>query len=299
MKIAVFTKNLSNPAYAAARLGAERAAALFGAEVEHFVPTVADDAEQQIALVHQALAGAPDAIVFTPVHATKLDAAIASIHAAGVPLFGFVNRMKPGQCLSYVGSADGALAADIARHLFTHLQRRGNVVIVEGPADSVTSLERVQAFDAVAAEHPGIRIVARCSGGYQREPARQAFAALLAAQPHIDGVLAANDIMAIGVLDALQAAGRSAAVVGVNAIPQAIAAIRSGTMLATADFNAMQMCFLATECAIRHLQGEAVPAEIELPVAIVDRSNAHLWDLPYAQRALATLKDHAPCVVAP
>ncbi|MDP1532136.1 MAG: substrate-binding domain-containing protein, partial [Rubrivivax sp.] len=81
MKIAVFTKNLSNPAYAAARLGAERAAAAFGATVEHFVPTLADDADQQIELVRLALAGAPDAVVFTPVHASKLDAAIASIHA--------------------------------------------------------------------------------------------------------------------------------------------------------------------------------------------------------------------------
>jgi ribose transport system substrate-binding protein len=62
-------------------------------------------------------------------------------------------------------------------------------------------------------------------------------------------------------------------VVGVNAIPQAIDAIREGRMLATADFNAMQMCALATECAIRHLRGEAVPAEIELPVAIVERRN--------------------------
>jgi len=41
--------------------------------------------------------------------------------------------------------------------------------------------------------------------------------------------------MAVGVLDALQAAGREAAVVGVNAIPEAIAAILAGRMLATAD----------------------------------------------------------------
>ena len=70
MKIAVFTKNLSNPAYAAARIGAERAAMLFGAQVRHYVPEVADDPAQQAALVAQALADAPDAFVFTPVHAT-------------------------------------------------------------------------------------------------------------------------------------------------------------------------------------------------------------------------------------
>ena len=291
MRIAVFTKNLSNPAYAAARLGAERAAQSFGAEVRHFVPELADDPEQQSALVARALLWAPAAFVFTPVHATRLDPAIASIQQTGIPIFGFVNRMAPGLCVSYVGSSDARLAADIAGHLFRHLDGRGNVAVVEGPADSVTSIERVQAFDAAAAAYPGIRIVARCSGGYQREPARAAFAQLLAQHERIDAVLAANDIMAIGVLDALKTAGRRATVVGVNAIPQAIEAIARGEMLASADFNAMQMCFLATECAIRHARGEPVPAEIELPVAIVDRTNCHLWNLPYAKRHIPSLKE--------
>lgn len=291
MKLAVFTKNFSNPAYAAARLGAERAAALWGAEITHHVPQTPDDPEEQSALIERALATCPDAFVLTPVHPTRVNAAIARIHETGTPIFGFVNRLPLGRTVSYVGSADGALAADIARHLFAHLKGHGRIAIVEGPADSPTSRERVEAFDAVIAAHPAIRVVARCCGRYQREPARAAFAPILAAEPVLDGVLCANDIMAIGVLDALQAAGRRAAVVGVNAIPQAVEAIARGDMLATADFNAMHMCFLATECAIRHLRGEAVPAEIELPVSIVDRHNHHRWALPYEQRALPPLKE--------
>ena len=299
MMLAVFTKNLSNPAYAAARLGAERAAALWGATVTHHVPATPDDPAQQSALIHQALAQRPDAFVLTPVHPTRVGAALAAIAAAGIPIFGFVNRLQPGVAVSYVGASDAQLAVRIAGHLVQHLVEhrgaRGGIAIVEGPADSITSQERVAAFDAAVSaatrQHPGIRVVARCSGAYQRESACVAFTELLRQHETIDAVLAANDIMAIGVLDALHAVGRQALVVGVNAIPQAIDAIREGRMLATADFNAMQMCYLATECAIRHLRGEAVPAEIELPVAIVDRHNCALWDLPYEQRHLATLQE--------
>jgi ribose transport system substrate-binding protein len=291
MKLAVFTKNFSNPAYAAARLGAERAAALFGAEVRHYVPETPDDAEQQSALIHEALATQPDAFVFTPVHPTLVNGALASVHAAGIPVFGFVNQHAAARYVAYCGASDTQLASDIAEHLFQHLQGRGQIAIVEGPPDSVTSIERVQAFNAAAQRHPGIHIAGRCNGRYQREPARDAFAALLATLPQVDAVLAANDIMAIGVLDTLQATGRNAAVVGVNAIPQAITAIRDGRMLATADFNAMQMCFTATESALRHLRGETVPAHIDLPVGIVDQQNCALWDLPYADRRLLTLKE--------
>jgi ribose transport system substrate-binding protein len=296
MKLAVFTKNLSNPAYAAARLGAERVAGPAGVAVRHFVPATPDDADQQSALVHEALAWGPDAFVFTPVHATRLDGAIAAIRAAGRPIFGFVNPLAPGVAVSYVGASDTRLAADIAEHLAQAVQGRGRIAIVEGPADAATSVARVPASDATLRRHPGLRVVGRCSGGYQREPARLAFARLLAGLPAgdaPDAVLAANDIMAIGVLDALAAAGRTATVVGVNAIPQAIDAIVQGRMLATADFNAMQMCALATECAIRHVRGEAVPAEIELPAAIVDRHNVQRWNLPYEQRALLSLKELA------
>jgi ribose transport system substrate-binding protein len=93
------------------------------------------------------------------------------------------------------------------------------------------------------------------------------------------------------VVDALRAAGRKAAVAGVNAIPEAIAAIKHGDMLATVDFSAMHMAALATECAVRHLRGGPVPAELLLRAEIVDRANCQLWDLPFEQRAIPTLEE--------
>jgi ribose transport system substrate-binding protein len=92
--------------------------------------------------------------------------------------------------------------------------------------------------------------------------------------------------MAIGVLDALDAAGAKSVVVGVNAIPHAVEAIGAGRMLATADFNAMQMAYLATECAIRHLRGQPVPSHLELPVLVVDAGNWRDFDRPYDERVL-------------
>ena len=284
MKIAVFTKNRDNPAYAAARLGADRAAERLGARTVHYVPQLADDPAQQSALIEQALTERPDAMVLVPVHPTAVNQAIRNIIAARIPLVGYINRFTEGSCVSFVGSDDYALALAIARHLFLHMGGKGDVVIVEGPAASVTSIARVRGFRDAAAACPGIRIVGACDGRYLLQPARAAMAALLDGHARIDAILAANDIMAIGAIEALVAARRRALIVGVNAIPQAIEAIKSGDMIATADFNAMNMGCLATECAIRHLRGEPVPREIILPVEIVDRSNCSLWDKPYSER---------------
>jgi len=292
MRLAVFTKNLSNPAYGAARLGAERAAAVFGAEVLHFVPKKGDDPEEQGALIDEALAlqPRPDAFVLSPVHASRVDPAIRRIAATGIPMVGFVNPIAAAPMAGYVSSDDHALALAIARYLFEHLQGRGRVLVVTGPVESFTSLERLRGFRDAAAQYPGIELAGQVAGDYVRELARDRTAEWLRTHAQLDACLVANDIMAIGVLDALDAAGRRAAVVGVNAIPQAIAAIAQGRMLATADFNAMQMAYLATECAVRHLRGEAVPPRIELPVQIVDRGNYAQWNLPYERRPVLTFE---------
>jgi len=291
MKIAVFTKNRTNPAYKAARLGADRVAQRLGAQTLHFVPEKGDDPDEQGALVDQALALRPDAIVFAPVHPTRVNAAVARIQASGIPLFGFVNPIPVGRCVTYVGSDDYRLGLEIAQYLFAHLQGRGRLLLISGPVASVTSIARMHAFEEAAAKHPGIHIAGACVGEYDREVARDAVARWLAANDGPDACLAANDVMALGALDALRAARRKATVAGVNAIPEAIAAIKSGEMLATADFDAMRMAALATECAVRHLRGEAVPEKIELPVEIVDRRNCHLWDLPFEQRPIPTLEE--------
>lgn len=291
LEIAVFTKNRSNPAYDAARLGADRAAKLLGARTTHFVPEKGDDPDQQSALIDAALAKSPDAFVFTPVHATKVNEAIARINASGIPLFGFINPIPAARCVSYVGSDDYRLGFELARYLYARLEGRGRVLLVSGPVASVTSIERMRAFSDAAKAWPGVDLAGTCVGDYLRDRARNAVSQWLAANGGFDGCLAANDVMALGVVDALRAAERRAAVAGVNAIPEAIAAIRDGDLLATADFNAMRMAYLATECAVRHLRGERVPAKIELPVQIVDRRNCSLWDLPFEQRPVATLEE--------
>ncbi len=294
MRLAVFTKNLTNPAYGAARLGAERAAAaLAGAEVLHFVPQTSDDPDEQTRLIDEALAlnPRPNAFVLSPVHATRVDPAIRRIAAAGIPMVGFVNPIDAAPMAGYVSSDDFALAQAIADHLHAHLGGRGRVLVVTGPEPSYTSQERLRGFRAAAGRAPGVSWAGQIAGDYARDVAHERTARWLAAHGPVDACLVANDIMAIGVLDALDGAGQRAAVVGVNAIPQAIEAIAAGRMLATADFNAMQMAYLATECAVRHLRGEAIPARIELPVQIVDRGNHARWDLPYGQRPVITLDE--------
>jgi ribose transport system substrate-binding protein len=289
--LAVFTKNRSNPAYAAARLGAQRTAQRFGERTVDYVPVKPDDVDEQIALIDTAIAERPDAIVLVPVHPTRLNAAIRRIVDARIPLIGFLNAYTEPGPITYVGADDRAIGVKIATYLFEHLGGRGDVVIVEGASHSVTSRARVQGFREALERFPGIRIVASVCGDYLREPAQRAMAAFLKTGAPLDAVLAANDDMALGALHALDASGRRAVVVGVNAIPEAIDAIKDGRLLATADFSALTISEIATEAAIRHLTGERLPPEILLPVEVVDHENCAAWDMAFEARPPARWAD--------
>jgi len=308
MNIAVFTKNRSNPAYAAARLGADRAAERFGATTKHYVPVKPDDVDEQIALIDQALADRPDGFVVVPVHPTSVNAALRKVYAADIPLVGLLNRFSEPGPVCYVGADDRAIGVELARYLFRHLRGespldeqtpphpaarestgvRGktphDVIIMEGVPSSVTSNDRVRGFEQALGEFPSVRVARKIRGDYLREPAKRAAHALLKERVHFDAVLAANDDMAIGMIAALEEAGAQATIVGVNAIPEAITAIRAGKLLATVDFNAKDIATIATEAVLRHLRGERVPAEIMLPVQLVDASNYAAWDKPFEER---------------
>jgi ribose transport system substrate-binding protein len=285
--IAVFTKNRTNPAYEAARLGADRTAARLGGKTVHYVPEKPDDVEQQIRLIGQAVAAKPDAVVFVPVDVTAVNGAILKFDAASIPLFNIITRTTVGGRVTFVGSDDRALARDIARYLFARIGGEGTTIVVEGTPASATSTDRLAGFHDALCEHPDIKTRCSIRGEYQRDIARAAFRDVYRQWPGVDAILCANDAMALGVLDALAAhpsRGTPPHVVGVNAIPEAVAAIAAGLMLATADFDAMKMSEIATEAAIRHLRGEAVPPEIILPVQVVDAQNCAAWNVSFSAR---------------
>ena len=292
--IAVFTKNRTNPAYAGARLGADRTAARFGARTAHYVPERPDDIAQQIALVDQAIRDQPDAVVFVPVDGTAMNDSVRKLNAASIPVVNIINRLNAGERVCFVGSDDYALARAVAERLFRHIGGGGDVVIMSGVPGAVTSQERLRGFEDAAKDWPGIRIVASRPGNYQHDAARREMADLLARIPRIDGILSANDVMSLAIIEALEAAGRRIPVIGVNALPEAIAAIKGGKLLATADFDALKISCIAAEAAIRHLRGERVPAEILLPVQVVDAANCEPWDCPLEERTAPRWEDVVP-----
>jgi|SRR5665213_354102 len=281
--IAVFTKNTTNPAYEAFRLAADQVARAAGVRAMHYVPRQPDNVEEQKAMVEQALKDQPDAVIFIPVDDVAMIDSVKKLNEADIPIV-LASNPLPGRFVTFIGADDFDIGYRQARYLFDHLGGTGKFVVIEGVPSAPTNRERVRGYKRALAEYPGVEMLGSGVGNYQQPDGRRVMAKFLAEHPRIDAVLAANDGMALGALEALNEANRAAVVVGINGILPAVKQIEVGALLASVDFNMFKIGCTAMRAALRHLRGEPLPEKIMLPAEIIDSSNYKAWLVPVEQR---------------
>jgi ribose transport system substrate-binding protein len=282
--IAVFTKNLTNPAYGAFRIAADQIARSAGARIVHYVPKQPDNVDEQKAMVEQVLKDRPDAVVFIPVDDVAMVDSVKKLNDAKIPIV-LASNPLPGSFVTYIGADDFEIGYREARYLFENLGGKGKIVVIEGIPVAPTNRERVRGYKRAFAEYPGIEVLGSGIGNYQQPDAKRIMTKFLQDYPQIDAVLSANDGMALGALEALKEANRTSVVIGINGILPAVKQIESGAILASVDFNMFKIGCTATRAAVRYLKGEPLPEKIMLPAEIIDKTNYWAWLVPVEQRS--------------
>lgn len=290
--LAVFTKSAGNPIARATRAGAEQVAKANGLTVFHYIPTSAENPRQQAALVDEALAAKRDAFVFTPVDVKAMVPAVQKINAAGIPLVNVADRLTGGSSIAFIGTDDHAIARDTARVLLKAMGNKGNLIVLEGPDTIPSAAGRLRGFKDALKEAPNVKVVLSKNALYARPAAADLLKAMLKANPNmqVDGVLAANDAMALGTVDAFKEAKKPLPLItGINAGKESVELIKSGEMLASGDYNGLIDGCLGAEIAIRALRKQESPKEIMAKTEVVDKSNVQKYEIPVERRPCPTL----------
>ena len=294
--LAVFTKSAGNPIARAVRAGAESVAKANGFTVFHYIPTSPDNVPQQTALVDEALKAQRDAIVFTPVDVKAMVPAVQRVNAANVPLVNVSDRLAGGSAVAFIGTDDYSIALETARTLLKAIGGKGNVVVLEGPETIPTAAGRLRGFKDALKEFPEVKIVLSKNAMYARPAALDLLKAMLKLNPppQIDGILAANDAMAFGAIEAFKDAKKKLPLIaGINASKEAVDFIKSGEMLASGDYNGLIEGCLGAEIAIRTLRKQPVPKEVMAKAAVVEKSNYEPYEVPAERRPCPTLESMA------
>src|SRR6478752_1933474 len=294
--LAVFTKSAGNPIAKAVRAGVEQVAKKNGITVFHYIPTSADNPRQQTALVDEALNAKRDAIVFTPVDVKAMVPVVQKINAANIPLVNVSDRLAGGTAVAFIGTDDYGIALETARTIFKAMGGKGNVLVLEGPDTIPTAAARLRGFKDALKEFPDVKVVLSKNAMYARPAAADLLKAMLKVNPppQVDGILAANDAMAFGALEAFKEAKKKPPlIVGINASKEAVEFIKAGDMLASGDYNGLIEGCLGAEIAIRTLRKQPVPKEVLAKTSVVDKSNYQAYETPVERRPCPTLESMA------
>lgn len=174
---------------------------------------------------------------------------------------------------TYIGTdnmAAGRLAADA---MATVVRSGARVAVITGISGDVGSAARTQGF--IEGARGRFEVVQTIAADFDRTQAELAARQLLREGSPVEGVFAVSDHMALGVVDAVRAAGRgdSVAVVGMDGVAEALAAVRRGAMSATVARYPYTIGQLGVEACAAAIRQKTLPETVHTPIQLVTRQN--------------------------
>ncbi|MEU0257127.1 substrate-binding domain-containing protein [Streptomyces sp. NPDC006184] len=263
---------LNNPFFVQIRAGAQAEAKKLGVDLT--VTDAQNDASQQANQLQNFTSSRLGAVIVNPVDSDAAGNSVKAAGRAGIPVIAVdrgVNKASVDALVASDNVAGGELAA---RTIAEKLGGRGRIVILQGQAGTSAARERAQGFANGLKAYPGIRVLAQQPADFDRTKGLDVMSNLLQAHPDVQGVVAANDEMALGAIKALGSrAARSVQVVGFDGTPDGLTAVKDGTLYASVAQQPAQLGRTAVDNALKAVRGKKVEPMVKVPVKVVTKDN--------------------------
>jgi len=262
---------LNNPFFVDLRDGAQAAATRLN--VNLVVLDAQNDSAREASQIEDLIQKKVAVIAINPTDSDAIAPTIRKVQGAKIPVI-TVDRGANGVTVAaHIASDNVAGGKMAAQYVAKRLKGKGNVVMLEGIAGTSAARDRGKGFRDGLKAYPGIKLVAVQTADFDRAKGLSVMENILQAQKKVDAVFAQNDEMALGAIQAIAAAKREKEmfVVGFDAIADALAAIKAGTMAATIAQQPKVMGRLAVENAVKIIKKQRVSKFTPVPLKLVTK----------------------------
>jgi ribose transport system substrate-binding protein len=283
-RIALVLKTLNSPFFIEMQRGAVEAANRLQVDLVVQAAEREIDVEKQMQIIENLIQARVSALAVTPSGSREVVPAVGKANQANIPVVIVDTRLDTAtaqqagvKTVSFVGSDNYRGGQLIGEYLVKASGGRARVALLEGIPGHETGDSRVRGFREAIKGSPGITIAASQPANWERDQGFTVFQNMLQANPDLDTVFACNDMMALGAIEAIAAAGRTGKirVLGFDAVDDARKAIAAGTMEATVAQFPSEMGRIAVETALKAMKGESVPADVTVRIGLVTRENVN------------------------
>jgi inositol transport system substrate-binding protein len=233
------------------------------------------DVQKQFSQVENFVAQKVDAIILNPCELEASTPAVDYVKKAGIPLV-LVNQTTKSAGDSYIGSNDFEAGRMAMEAIAKKLNGQGGVLMLHGIMGTSAQLQREAGAREVFAKYPGLKLVDHQTASWDRAKAMALTENWIQAHKgKFSAVFAHNDEMAMGSLLALERAGlkKDVYVIGIDAIAQALSAVKEGRLDATVFQDAVGQAKGSVDAAIQLAKKQPCAKETMIPFQLVTREN--------------------------
>jgi ABC-type sugar transport system substrate-binding protein len=245
----------------------------------------------EISDIHAAVAAGAKGIILNAVDTSVTTAAKQAV-GQGIPIVTIDRDVSdPTARFAFIGDNDTKLGQQEGTSCLQGLSASGlrkpwNVVLLEGTLGASTAVDRLAGTKQALKPSIGngsVKVVLDQSGDFDTGKAQSLMSTFLAKTTNVQAVIAGNDAMALGAISALQShgltPGKKTVVCGVDAQPESLTAIKSGSQYNTVTHSPYLEAFWAVEAMSNYLAKHTKPptsfanGDVLVPQVVVTKSN--------------------------
>ena len=241
-----------------------------------------NDVAKQLSQIQNFIAAKVDAIIVNPVDTSATPAMTKLAADAGVPLV-YVNRQPKdidalGKKAAFVASNEVDSGTLETKQICKMLGGKGDIIVMMGELSNQAAVQRTADIHDVlkTPDCAGMKIVQEQTANWSRTEAQDLMSNWISKGVKYDAIVANNDEMAIGALQALKAAGvdtKKVLIGGVDATADALASMKAGDLKVTVFQNAAGQGKGAVDAALKLAAGQAVDTKVWIPFELVTPEN--------------------------
>lgn len=233
-----------------------------------------DSSETQANQIEDLINRKVDLIIINPVDSDAVGISVEAANKAGIPVITVTRAAKSGKVVQHLDIDNKEAGALVAAQMIKDLGGKGDVAVLEGIPGASSTNDRQSGFvDGIKGTN--LKVVVSLTANYNREKGATVMEDILQGNPNLAAVYGHNDEMALGAARAIDAAGLTGKikVYGVDAVDDAIVALKNGEMVATVQQQPRLQMEMAIDSAIRFLGGNTVDARVNIPLKLLTKAN--------------------------
>lgn len=221
---------------------------------------------KQTADMEAAIAKQYDGVLISPITADAMAPAVQQVVDAGIPVVTVDRTVTGVPTLAHVG-ADNVLGGEEQGKALLELFPDGATIFeLTGEPGSSPAIDRSKGLHNIIDGEPQIEVACQQTARFRRDQALSVTENCLGATPDPDAIVAANDEMAFGAVEALKARnlGGQVTVIGYDALPEALAMVRDGELYGTIEQFPGEQARTGLRTLVDYLRDQKEPSQHDI-----------------------------------